>query len=860
MSLLYSKPAKLALAGVILALMAGVAVAAAGAAPVASKFVFSRDLGWEVNKITGGDVCTAAAVAKGECQAAKESEEPGGFSYPQGIVVQNDPTSPDYGDVYVADRGNHRVQVLSATGAFVSMFGDEVNETTNGDVCTEEEIEATGVKCKAGVEGSAAGQFGEIGPGSMAVDPASGDLYVAERDTGQNAKGEVTFGFRVQEFTAEGKFVLEIGREVNETTKQNLCTAEEVEKAGVKCTGPAPSVSGSTEQGAFNLEDFAANLLAVGGPEDLLYVGDEHRVQEFKTDGEWKGEISLNSISAAPEDKVQALAVAETGEVYLTYGHGETTVVQELNPNGTQSGKFEVTPKEPNPDRYFFGIATLALDPYGRLAVIAREEIIKQVSGGGTSEAEITSRAVLYSSSGASISEFGPPSGKMAGGKLGLAFAASSDELYVVGHGEYGSGQSAGVGSGNGVEIYAPALFPETVTCTAEEVAATSARLCGEINANGLPSRGFFEYGPPAGSRTSVAFEGGGTTFEPVRWPLTGLEPNETYGYRVLAEAEVAGEEAKGSGEELKFHTMTPAPVLAGEPFASFVGDQSVLLEAALNPEHATTHYHFEYRACNGLGECAAPQASAGEESSQYGAIDTTQEVRGLAPATTYRFRLVANNAHEEEREGKKVIEGGEATSAEGSFTTAPLPVPQAASGAANAVAATTATVSGTVDPDGQPATYAFELGVYAGGATQYGVVFFGPAGTGSVPVEETLGLTGLQPGTTYAYRVEIASGYGTATGAAALFTTAGLPEVLVSPISLPLLAVPSIPFPPPTATVVVQPGVKTLTNAQKLTKALKACRQKPKGAKRAACDAKARKRYAPVKKQATKGATHKRK
>src|ERR1700728_3569255 len=102
-------------------------------------------------------------------------------------------------------------------------------------------------------------------------------------------------------------------------------------------------------------------------------------------------------------------------------------------------------------------------------------------------------------------------------------------------------------GRANTEAVKARELCLETVTCTAEEVAATSARLCGEINANGLPSRGFFEYGPPAGSRTSVAFEGGGTTFEPVRWPLTGLEPNETYGYRVLAEAEVAGEEAKGS-------------------------------------------------------------------------------------------------------------------------------------------------------------------------------------------------------------------------------------------------------------------------------------------------------------------------
>ena len=50
----------------------------------------------------------------------------------------------------------------------------------------------------------------------------------------------------------------------------------------------------------------------------------------------------------------------------------------------------------------------------------------------------------------------------------------------------------------------------------------------------------------------------------------------------------------------------------------------------------------------------------------------------------------------------------------------------------------------------------------------------------------------------------------------------------------------------------------KTLTRAQKLAAALKACRKKAKGKKRTACDVKARKRYGPVK--AAKKGAHKRK
>jgi hypothetical protein len=62
--------------------------------------------------------------------------------------------------------------------------------------------------------------------------------------------------------------------------------------------------------------------------------------------------------------------------------------------------------------------------------------------------------------------------------------------------------------------------------------------------------------------------------------------------------------------------------------------------------------------------------------------------------------------------------------------------------------------------------------------------------------VEEVVLVTGLQPGTKYAYRITIKSGYGNAVGAPATFTTAGLPEVLMSPTPLAMLPVPSIVFP----------------------------------------------------------------
>ena len=165
----------------------------------------------------------------------------------------------------------------------------------------------------------------------------------------------------------------------------------------------------------------------------------------------------------------------------------------------------------------------------------------------------------------------------------------------------------------------------------------------------------------------------------------------------------------------------------------------------------------------------------------------------GSQPQTTYSYRLVADNEHEE---AGHVSQGGETLGTEGHFTTGSSPVPVAQTGGASGVAATSATIAGLVNPDGQPAVYAFELGVYNGPSTRYGVVVSGAAGASVAAVPESLELSRLQPGTTYAYRIVLKSGYGESIGQTVIFTTEGLPSVLAIPAPLAQLAVPTITFP----------------------------------------------------------------
>jgi Divergent InlB B-repeat domain/NHL repeat len=95
------------------------------------------------------------------------------------------------GSVYLADTGNHRVDEFSESGAFLAAFGWGVKTgdtaATGLDACT------TASGCQAGFPGHGPGQFEE--PTFIAVDNAPGgssDLYVADLGSQANERQTVT--------------------------------------------------------------------------------------------------------------------------------------------------------------------------------------------------------------------------------------------------------------------------------------------------------------------------------------------------------------------------------------------------------------------------------------------------------------------------------------------------------------------------------------------------------------------------------------------------------------------------------------------------------------------------------------------
>src|SRR5256885_1443570 len=95
---------------------------------------------------------------------------------------------------------------------------------------------------------------------------------------------------------------------------------------------------------------------------------------------------------------------------------------------------------------------------------------------------------------------------------------------------------------------------------------------------------------------------------------------------------------------------------------------------------------------------------------------------------------------------------------------------PTAITGPVRAIGPTSATVTGTVNPNGQATSWYFEYGTTTGYGSKTAT---GNAGSGTSNVSVSAPLAGLAPGTTYHYRLVATSSAGTSRGADVIFTTA---------------------------------------------------------------------------------------
>jgi NHL repeat len=169
---------------------------------------------------------------------------------------------------------------------------------------------------------------------------------------------------------------------------------------------------------------------------------------------------------------------------------------------------------------------------------------------------------------------------------------------------------------------------------------------------------------------------------------------------------------------------------------AGEIGKGEATISGSVKRNGLPTKYHFVYGETSLYGSSSSSASVSGEEET------VSLHLTGLHAETTYHYQLVAENEH-----GRSF--GGDQT-----FTTGGPAVEQLSTGAASAVTVTSATVSGALAPDGLDTHYYFEYGE----SEAYGSLSPALPGTdaGSASRLETAEtqLSGLEPSTTYHYRL----------------------------------------------------------------------------------------------------------
>ena len=190
---------------------------------------------------------------------------------------------------------------------------------------------------------------------------------------------------------------------------------------------------------------------------------------------------------------------------------------------------------------------------------------------------------------------------------------------------------------------------------------------------------------------------------------------------------------------------------------ATSVGATTAVVTGKVDPGGEATSWYVEYGVTTSYGS-RTDTRSAGNGTGQ---VDVTEQLRSLTTGVTYHYRLVATNV------------SGTSRGADATFQTRSAPAVVTAN--AWALGPSSATVGGSVDPNGRSTGWWIEYGTSTGYGSRTDT---GSAGSATEPVSVSLRLNGLRAGVTYHFRLVAANDLGTTRGADRSFRTDRGPSV----------------------------------------------------------------------------------
>jgi hypothetical protein len=483
----------------------------------------------------------------------------GQLSEPAGLAVSE--TGTTVGDIYVADKGNNRVQYFSPT------TGLALGEFTGAAAPSGPLLEPTWIAIdnKVGSE-------------------SEGDVYVY--DSGHGV---------IDKYTAEGAFLGEI---------------KEAEAGH-----PLGTVEG-------------------------IAIDAEGHLWVYQVNAEPNGEVDAFSaaepnvfLSAriSPYGVSSGFAVGAGDAVYVARGDGSTAklnpagepLIERLNPNGSKA--ISANPVGTRPEQVFAYRGDESSD--GGLEIVAYDGASTCTVGAPCQTAPPSSLLERFSAPGVAEIGFGVPTG--------LAVNTGTGAIY------------AGDPRGGRVLAFESLSIPDVETAAASDLEPFAATLEGTVTPDGEPLKAnpeegcFFEYGETTSYGRISACEvpdaeevGEGTSPVAVHANLSGLAAGTTYHYRLLA----ANANGQNAGQDGSF--TTPGARIDSTSVSN-VSATAATLESSIDPNGSPTSYFFQYGTTTAYGS-TSPQPPGPIIGAGTADVDVASAVQGLAPATTYHYRVVA--------------------------------------------------------------------------------------------------------------------------------------------------------------------------------------------------------------------------
>jgi hypothetical protein len=210
--------------------------------------------------------------------------------------------------------------------------------------------------------------------------------------------------------------------------------------------------------------------------------------------------------------------------------------------------------------------------------------------------------------------------------------------------------------------------------------------LKGAVNPDSLPTTYHFEFGTTTDYGTNLpdpdASTGSGESAVAVMQEVTGLLPNTTYHYRIVA----GNSKGPGVSGDQAFTTPPLKPNAISLPVTEDA--EGFTLHGSVNPNGGETTYFFEFGITEAYGQ-SFPGAAV-SVGSGIAAVSVSQPVKGLPPGVPYHYRLVAHNAGGTSVGGDEFFMTPEAPAAPpvGTKTSTTMPAPPALIPPSNAVSA----------------------------------------------------------------------------------------------------------------------------------------------------------------------------